>query len=95
MAMVYKEKQQQDDGGGKTPVKLDGERLTPALVAAVAYEAVPVALEDEAMKRVVKCRAMVEELVATGQVVYGVTTGFGKFSDVRISRKTPCSCSLI
>ncbi|WP_246238776.1 histidine ammonia-lyase [Paenibacillus anseongensis] len=85
MAMIYEEKLQQDDGGGKPPVKLDGEQLTPALVAAVAYEGVPVALEEEAMKRVVKCRAMVEELVATGQVVYGVTTGFGKFSDVHIS----------
>lgn len=85
MAMIYKEKQQQDDGGDINPVKLDGEQLTPALVAAVACEGVQVVLEDEAMNRVVKCRAMVEELVATGQVVYGVTTGFGKFSDVRIS----------
>ncbi|MGZ4112589.1 MAG: histidine ammonia-lyase, partial [Tumebacillaceae bacterium] len=67
------------------PVVLDGEQLTPELVAAVAFENVEVVLCDEAYKRVVKCREMVEELVATGKVVYGVTTGFGKFSDVHIS----------
>ncbi|SEM80474.1 histidine ammonia-lyase [Lihuaxuella thermophila] len=66
-------------------VVLDGERLTPEDVAAVAYGQVPVALSEEAVGRVSACRRKVEDLVSTGKVVYGVTTGFGKFSDVRIS----------
>ncbi|WP_310192400.1 histidine ammonia-lyase [Bacillus sp. 3255] len=83
--MVYKEKQQQDDGGGMNPVCLDGERLTADQVAAVAWEGAPVVLAEDAVRRVAQCRQVVEELVASGQVVYGVTTGFGKFSDVHIS----------
>ncbi|OCT12752.1 histidine ammonia-lyase [Paenibacillus pectinilyticus] len=81
--MVYK---QQDNSLEATPpVVLDGEQLIPALVAAVAYDNVSVELDEQALRRVIACRNMVEELVTTGQVVYGVTTGFGKFSDVHIS----------
>ncbi|REE89032.1 histidine ammonia-lyase [Paenibacillus taihuensis] len=67
------------------PIVLDGANLTPELVADVAYHYRPVIVADDAMKRVVKCREMVDELLASGQVVYGVTTGFGKFSDVVVS----------
>ncbi|MFD0696146.1 histidine ammonia-lyase [Paenibacillus sp. GCM10027628] len=80
--MVYK---QQENNAEVTPVLLDGELLTTELVAAVVYDRIPVLLDDEALKRVVSCRQMVEGLVTTSQVVYGVTTGFGKFSDVHIS----------
>ncbi|QGR00305.1 histidine ammonia-lyase [Paenibacillus psychroresistens] len=66
-------------------VVIDGEQLTPELVAEVAFNNRPVVLSMEAFKRVLECRNMVEELVTSGRAVYGVTTGFGKFSDVRIS----------
>lgn len=46
-----------------------------------AVEACPVS-----MKKVADSRKAVEEIVASGKVVYGITTGFGKFSDVLISR---------
>lgn len=82
MAMVYK---QQESSLEATPVLLNGEQLIPELVAAVVYNHVPVGLDEQALQRVIACRNMVEELVAAGQVVYGVTTGFGKFSDVTIS----------
>ncbi|WP_310222968.1 histidine ammonia-lyase [Paenibacillus qinlingensis] len=68
-----------------TPVVLNGEQLIPELVAAVVYDHVPVVLDAQALRRVIACRKMVDELVAAGKVVYGVTTGFGKFSDVTIS----------
>ncbi|WP_258171349.1 histidine ammonia-lyase [Paenibacillus sp. R14(2021)] len=68
-----------------TPVILDGEKLTPELVMEVAYEHREVMLCHDARERVKQCREMVEELVAGGKVVYGVSTGFGKFSDVHIS----------
>ncbi len=32
-------------------------------------------------------RAPIEEILAEGQTVYGVNTGFGKLSDVRIPQK--------
>lgn len=75
----------QERGAEMKPVILDGENLTPERVAAVAYENKPVELSDIALEKVVRCREKVEELVSAGRVVYGVTTGFGKFSDVHIS----------
>ncbi len=69
----------------KPKVVLDGERLTPEDVAAVACEEVPVGLSEEAIQRVSACRKMVEKLVRSGQPVYGVTTGFGRLSEVNIS----------
>lgn len=66
-------------------IVLEGEGLTAAQVAQVAWEHAPVALSENALRRVAECRRMVEEMVEGNQVVYGVTTGFGKFSDVHIS----------
>jgi histidine ammonia-lyase len=66
-------------------VELDGERVTAEDVARVAWEGAQVVVSEAAWERVAACREMVEELVTSGKVVYGVTTGFGKFSDVHIS----------
>lgn len=62
-----------------------GGHLTLSEVVAVARHGVPVALGAEARDQVSRARAMVEDLVASRRPVYGITTGFGKFSDVIIS----------
>lgn len=67
------------------PILLDGYRLTFRDFAAIARRGSWVGLTPEAEGRVKASRALVEDLVAKGRVVYGVTTGFGKFSDVFIS----------
>ena len=66
------------------PVRLDGESLTPEDVAAVAREDVPVAVPDSAREKVRTARERVEEVVESGEVVYGLNTGFGELVDVRI-----------
>ncbi len=66
------------------PLQLTGRNLTVADVVAVAREARPVALADDAAERMRASRAVVERVVAAGETVYGVTTGFGDLSDVRI-----------
>ncbi|WP_173424614.1 histidine ammonia-lyase [Tumebacillus flagellatus] len=66
-------------------VELNGATVTADEVARVAWEGAKVTVGDETWVRVAECRRMVEDLVASGKVVYGVTTGFGKFSDVHIS----------
>ncbi|QHW29702.1 histidine ammonia-lyase [Paenibacillus rhizovicinus] len=68
-----------------TPIILDGRQLTPEAVMEAAFEHREVMLSGEAGTRVERCRELVEDLVAAGKVVYGVNTGFGKFSDVHIS----------
>jgi histidine ammonia-lyase len=53
-------------------------------VVAVAREGRPVALAPDARQRMEASRAVIERVVAQGETVYGVTTGFGDLADVRI-----------
>jgi len=65
-------------------VELDGASLTVDDVVAVAASPVSVRLAPAARARMRRTRAVVEEVVARRAVVYGVTTGFGKLSEVAI-----------
>ena len=63
---------------------LDGQPLTLAEIEAVALTRCPVAVAPAALARVAQSRALIEEILAAGETVYGVNTGFGKLSDVRV-----------
>jgi histidine ammonia-lyase len=60
-----------------------GETLTLADVAAVAAGS-EVSFAIGPRERVAAARRVVEDAVASGEVVYGVTTGFGALANVRI-----------
>lgn len=68
------------------PVILDGQSLTLDDVVAVAVERAPVELAPAARHRMERAQDVVAELVERNAVAYGVTTGFGKLSDVAIPR---------
>lgn len=70
--------------GADDPVRVDGETLTPADVERVARLGAPVELTDEAMANVETARERIEDVVASGEPVYGVNTGFGELVDERI-----------
>ena len=63
---------------------LTGKDLTLELALSVLSSDEKVFLSEEARKEVVKSRKAVEKIVSEKQIVYGITTGFGKFSDVYI-----------
>jgi histidine ammonia-lyase len=67
----------------KQPVEIDGHSLTLEQSAAVA-DGAQVTLAASARERVERARRFVEEIVARGEVVYGINTGFGALSDVTI-----------
>ena len=67
-----------------TQVVLDGNALTIEDVLAVAERGASVSLAPAARKRILASRKHVESLVEKKAVAYGVTTGFGKLSDVVI-----------
>lgn len=69
------------------PVLLDGEGKTVEEIARVARLGEKTVIPDATRERVERSRRIVEEMVACGESVYGVTTGFGKFADVPISRE--------
>src|SRR5579872_5672151 len=65
-------------------VVIDGNSLTLEQVTAVARDRARVSLAAHARQRARVTRRVVEELVARREVAYGVTTGFGKLSEVAI-----------
>jgi len=65
-------------------VVLDGSSLTLEDARAVARGEAGVAVAPGVRERLDRARAYVEQLLAQHRVVYGVTTGFGKFAEVQI-----------
>ena len=67
-------------------IVLDGQSLTVSDLVAVACDGATVTLADDARARMAASRALVERFAAGDAAVYGVNTGFGSLSDVRIPR---------
>ena len=66
-------------------VIINGRDLTVEQVISVCRHNEKVEIAPEAVEAVKKARAYVEKKVAEKAVVYGLTTGFGKFANVSIS----------
>ena len=66
-------------------VVIDGNSLTLEEFVKVARSGVELGLSEEAIIKVNKARGLVDKFVEENKVVYGITTGFGKFSDVVIT----------
>src|SRR3954464_13790883 len=67
-------------------ILIDGNSLTVDEAYAVAAERLRVELDPKARERMLRTRAVVDDIVERNAVVYGVTTGFGKLSEVAIPR---------
>jgi histidine ammonia-lyase len=65
-------------------LELSGQKLSLQQIASVASGREQVKLSAAARARCAASRAVVEKIVAENRTVYGVNTGFGKLSDVRI-----------
>lgn len=68
-------------------LKIDSKSLTLEKIDFFLKENPTVELTNDAKKKVNKARALVEKWVAEDKVVYGVTTGFGEFANVKISKE--------
>ena len=68
-------------------LQIDGHRLTLEDVDRVARGSANVKLSAMATEQLSKSRAVVEKFLHEGAVVYGITTGFGKFKDVVIKKE--------
>lgn len=66
-------------------LELNGQQLTLKQIVDVADRREHVTLSADARARVDQSRQVVEQIVKEGRTVYGVNTGFGKLSDVRIA----------
>ncbi|MGB5983666.1 MAG: aromatic amino acid lyase, partial [Desulfobacterales bacterium] len=70
-----------------TPISIDSERITIEQVVAIARDGVPVAATARGAARVKKARDLIARWVAQGEVIYGITTGFGALCNVVIPPK--------
>jgi histidine ammonia-lyase len=67
-------------------VVLDGQSLSIDAVHSVAVRRARVELDRKARSRMEATQSVVADIVERGDVVYGVTTGFGKLSEIAIPR---------
>ena len=64
---------------------LDGYSLTCAELYSLSFGKTKIALSVESEGRVSDGRAVVDAIVESGEVVYGINTGFGLFSNVTVA----------
>jgi len=64
-----------------------GNNLTIKKLVDVARRTESVVIHPEAVERIRKCREMLEKKLASGEVMYGVNTGIGEFSEVALNEE--------
>lgn len=68
-------------------VRIGSKPLQIEDVVNVARKDYKVELTQEAVDKIKRSRDLVDEFVESKKTIYGITTGFGKFSDVAISKE--------
>lgn len=68
-----------------TTVTISGKPLSPTDIEAVARRDARLALADDARAALARSRQVLERETRTGEPLYGVNTGFGKFARQRIA----------
>lgn len=68
-------------------IVIDGSSLTLEQIEYFLQENPDIIISKESIARIKKSRALVEKWVDSDESIYGVTTGFGEFSNVRISKE--------
>jgi histidine ammonia-lyase len=63
-------------------ITLDGSGLTIERLVAVARHGEKVDLPAAALDRIVRCRTLLEDKITAGEIMYGVNTGIGEFSEI-------------
>ncbi|RLE21463.1 MAG: phenylalanine ammonia-lyase, partial [Acidobacteria bacterium] len=63
-------------------IVLDGHSLTVEKLVRIARNGEKVELHRDAKERIQKCREMLEEKIQKHEIMYGVNTGIGEFSEV-------------
>jgi histidine ammonia-lyase len=63
-------------------IVLDGRHLTIENLARIARDGEAAELAPEALERIKACRALVERKLEAREVMYGINTGIGEFSEI-------------
>jgi histidine ammonia-lyase len=63
-------------------ITLNGSGLTVEKLVRIARNKEQVELSKDSLERIINCRAMLEEKIKAHEIMYGVNTGIGEFSEV-------------
>ena len=63
------------------PIELNGKGLTINDLYRIAYNNKKVKLSQSSIDKILACRKMVEDKIDEGEIVYGINTGIGEFSE--------------
>ena len=63
-------------------IVLDGSDLSIEKLLRIARHGEEVELAPAALERIIRCRKMLEEKIAAREIMYGVNTGIGEFSEI-------------
>ena len=63
-------------------IGIDGSGLTVEKLVSIARSGESVEITPDAANRIKACRAMLEEKLASGEIMYGINTGIGEFAEV-------------
>ena len=66
---------------------ITGENLTVKNSVEAVLNNTKISLSSVSEKKILSSRKLVEKWITKEEVIYGITTGFGEFKDVRISQK--------
>ncbi|HBG71720.1 MAG: phenylalanine ammonia-lyase [Bacteroidetes bacterium GWF2_43_63] len=68
-------------------IVINGQGLTIEKLVQVARKGEKVELHPDAVKRINACRAMVEKKLEAGEIMYGINTGIGEFSEMVLNEE--------
>ena len=63
-------------------IEIGNTQLTTKKLVQIARDGMQIELHPEAIERIKTCRTMVEKKIDAGEIMYGVNTGIGEFSEV-------------
>jgi histidine ammonia-lyase len=63
-------------------ISFDGTGLTAEKVVRIARHGEKVELAGDALERIRNCRSVLEKKIAAGEIMYGINTGIGEFSEI-------------
>jgi len=66
------------------PVVIDGKTLTIEKMVNVARNNASISVSESSWRKINSCRQMLEEKIENHEIMYGITTGIGEFSEVTL-----------
>ena len=61
--------------------EINGKNLTVDFLVSVSRNNCKIKLSKDSVEKIKKCRSLVDKKIADGEIMYGINTGIGEFSE--------------